>query len=89
VGIKDLYQDTKTFVKAKSLIRNAKKNGGGIHSLGLKEIDIFYRSKTNQICFISFYFDIFISVPREMLKVSPVLLISALPFANYIIFPLA
>lgn len=58
VGIKDLYQDTKTFVKVKSLIRNAKKNGGGIHSVGLKEIDIFYRSKTNQICFISFYFDI-------------------------------
>ncbi|XP_046456409.1 LETM1 domain-containing protein 1-like isoform X1 [Daphnia pulex] len=71
VGIKDLYQDTKTFVKVKSLIRNAKKNGGGIHSVGLKEIDIFYR------------------MPREMLKVSPVLLISALPFANYIIFPLA
>jgi len=48
VGIKELYQDTKTFVKVKSLIRNAKKDGGGIHSLGLKEIDIFYRSKTNQ-----------------------------------------
>ncbi|KAK4010859.1 hypothetical protein OUZ56_019987 [Daphnia magna] len=71
VGIKDLYQDTKAFVKVKNLIRNAKKNGGGIHCLGLKDMEIFYR------------------MPREMLRVSPVLLISALPFANYIIFPLA
>ncbi|CRK95744.1 CLUMA_CG009201, isoform A [Clunio marinus] len=28
-------------------------------------------------------------MPRDMMKVAPVLLISALPFANYVIFPLA
>jgi hypothetical protein len=28
-------------------------------------------------------------MPREMLRVAPVLLISALPFANYIVFPVA
>lgn len=33
--------------------------------------------------------EIFYRMPREMLRVAPVLLISALPFANYVIFPLA
>lgn len=33
--------------------------------------------------------DIFYRMPREMKKVAPVLLISALPFANYIVFPVA
>jgi len=33
--------------------------------------------------------DIFYRMPREMKKVAPVLLISALPLANYIVFPLA
>jgi LETM1-like protein len=28
-------------------------------------------------------------IPRDMMKVAPVLLISALPFANYVVFPLA
>ena len=28
-------------------------------------------------------------MPKDMMKVAPVLLISALPFANYVIFPLA
>ena len=71
VGIKDFYRDTKEFVRVKGLVRNAKKNGRGVHSLSLKDIDNFYR------------------MPREMLRVAPVLLISALPFANYVIFPLA
>lgn len=31
----------------------------------------------------------FYRMPREMFRVAPVLLISALPFANYIVFPLA
>lgn len=33
--------------------------------------------------------EIFYRMPREMLRVAPVLLISALPFANYIVFPVA
>jgi len=33
--------------------------------------------------------DIFYRMPREMKKVAPVLLISALPFANYVVFPVA
>lgn len=28
-------------------------------------------------------------IPKDMMKVAPVLLISALPFANYVVFPLA
>ena len=71
VGIKDFYQDTKDFVRVKGLVRSAKKSGSGIHSLGYKDVETFYR------------------MPREMLRVAPVLLISALPFANYVVFPLA
>lgn len=71
VGIKDFYNDTKDFVRVKGLVRNAKKAGGGIQSLGYKDVDTFYR------------------MPREMLRVAPVLLISSLPFANYVVFPLA
>lgn len=33
--------------------------------------------------------DIFYRMPKEMMRVAPVLLISALPFANYVIFPIA
>ncbi|KAG5676368.1 hypothetical protein PVAND_006209 [Polypedilum vanderplanki] len=33
--------------------------------------------------------ELFNQMPKDMMKVSPVLLISALPFANYVIFPLA
>lgn len=33
--------------------------------------------------------DVFYRMPREMLRVAPVLLISALPFANYVVFPVA
>lgn len=31
----------------------------------------------------------FQQVPKDMMKVAPVMLISALPFANYVVFPLA
>lgn len=33
--------------------------------------------------------ELFKQMPKDMMKVAPVLLISALPFANYVIFPLA
>lgn len=33
--------------------------------------------------------ELYYQMPRDMLKIAPVLLISALPFANYVIFPLA
>jgi hypothetical protein len=33
--------------------------------------------------------ELFYQVPKDMMRVAPVLLISALPFANYVIFPLA
>uniref|UniRef100_A0A1B6C6Z9 Letm1 RBD domain-containing protein n=1 Tax=Clastoptera arizonana TaxID=38151 RepID=A0A1B6C6Z9_9HEMI len=33
--------------------------------------------------------EIYHQMPKDMIKVSPVLLLSALPFANYVIFPLA
>lgn len=33
--------------------------------------------------------ELFNQLPRDIMKVAPVLLISALPFANYVIFPLA
>ncbi|XP_055706750.1 LETM1 domain-containing protein 1 [Phlebotomus papatasi] len=33
--------------------------------------------------------ELYYQMPRDMMKVAPVLLISALPFANYVIFPLA
>lgn len=33
--------------------------------------------------------ELYLQLPKDMKKVAPVLLISALPFANYVIFPLA
>ncbi|XP_017772822.1 PREDICTED: LETM1 domain-containing protein 1 [Nicrophorus vespilloides] len=33
--------------------------------------------------------ELYNKMPRDMLKIAPVLIISALPFANYVIFPLA
>ncbi|GAB0086560.1 LETM1 domain-containing protein [Sergentomyia squamirostris] len=33
--------------------------------------------------------ELYYQMPRDMMKIAPVLLISALPFANYVIFPLA
>lgn len=33
--------------------------------------------------------ELYYQMPKDMVKVAPVLLISALPFANYVIFPLA
>jgi hypothetical protein len=33
--------------------------------------------------------ELYQQVPKDILKVSPVLIISALPFANYVIFPIA
>ncbi|KAF4517868.1 hypothetical protein B566_EDAN001822 [Ephemera danica] len=33
--------------------------------------------------------ELYHQMPRDMLKVAPVLLISALPFANYVVFPIA
>ena len=71
VGIKDFYQDTKSFVRIRGQARNALKSGAGIASLPRKDVEIFYR------------------MPQEMLKVAPVLVISALPLANYIVFPIA
>lgn len=33
--------------------------------------------------------ELFNQMPKDMMKVAPVLLIAALPFANYVIFPIA
>lgn len=33
--------------------------------------------------------EIYHRMPKEMIKIAPVLLLSALPFANYVVFPLA
>ena len=33
--------------------------------------------------------EMYLQIPKDMMKVAPVLLISALPFANYVVFPLA
>ena len=33
--------------------------------------------------------ELYYQMPRDMLRVAPVLLISALPFANYVVFPVA
>lgn len=33
--------------------------------------------------------ELHLQMPKDMMKVAPVLLISALPFANYVVFPLA
>lgn len=33
--------------------------------------------------------EIYHQMPKDMIKVAPVLLLSALPFANYVIFPIA
>lgn len=71
VGIKDFYHEIKSFVRIKGLVRAAKRNGGGVHSLTFKDIEVHYR------------------MPTEMMRVAPVLLISALPFANYVVFPIA
>lgn len=33
--------------------------------------------------------ELYFHMPQDMMKVAPVLVLSALPFANYVIFPLA
>lgn len=33
--------------------------------------------------------ELYYQMPREMMKIAPVLLVSALPFANYVVFPIA
>jgi hypothetical protein len=33
--------------------------------------------------------ELYLQMPKDILKVAPVLIISALPFANYVVFPVA
>lgn len=33
--------------------------------------------------------EVYFQIPKDMIKIAPVLLVSALPFANYVVFPLA
>ncbi|XP_073974983.1 LETM1 domain-containing protein 1 [Rhodnius prolixus] len=46
-------------------------------------------NKRNLECLTRKELEIYFQMPKDMYRVAPVLLISALPFANYIIFPLA
>ncbi|XP_052872736.1 LOW QUALITY PROTEIN: LETM1 domain-containing protein 1 [Anopheles cruzii] len=55
----------------------------------VKVTKIVYTHDNDLRCLTRKEIELYYQMPRDMKKVAPVLLISALPFANYVIFPLA
>ncbi|XP_049541047.1 LETM1 domain-containing protein 1 isoform X2 [Anopheles darlingi] len=55
----------------------------------VKITKIVYTHDNDLRCLTRKEIELYYQMPRDMKKVAPVLLISALPFANYVIFPLA
>jgi len=62
----------------------------------LKDFAEFIRIKTNVLFHPEMLtvlnlqeLDIYFRMPNEIFRVGPTLLISALPFANYVVFPIA
>lgn len=55
----------------------------------VKVTKIVYTHNNDLRCLTRKEIELYYQMPRDMKKVAPVLLISALPFANYVIFPLA
>lgn len=55
----------------------------------VKITKIVYTNANDLRCLTRKEIELYYQMPRDMKKVAPVLLISALPFANYVIFPLA
>uniref|UniRef100_A0AAG5DJ29 Letm1 RBD domain-containing protein n=1 Tax=Anopheles atroparvus TaxID=41427 RepID=A0AAG5DJ29_ANOAO len=55
----------------------------------VKITKIVYSHDNDLRCLTRKEIELYYQMPRDMKKVAPVLLISALPFANYVIFPLA
>ncbi|XP_058464350.1 LETM1 domain-containing protein 1 [Malaya genurostris] len=55
----------------------------------VKITKIVYSNDSDLRCLTRKEIELYYQMPRDMKKVAPVLLISALPFANYVIFPLA
>ncbi|XP_055609596.1 LETM1 domain-containing protein 1 [Uranotaenia lowii] len=55
----------------------------------VKITKIVYANQNDLRCLNRKEIELYYQMPRDMKKVAPVLLISALPFANYVVFPLA
>lgn len=55
----------------------------------VKITKIVYTNDNDLRCLTRKEIELYYQMPRDMKKVAPVLLISALPFANYVVFPLA
>ncbi|XP_053687695.1 LETM1 domain-containing protein 1 [Sabethes cyaneus] len=55
----------------------------------VKITKIVYQNDNDLRCLTRKEIELYYQMPRDMKKVAPVLLISALPFANYVVFPLA
>ncbi|XP_055626249.1 LETM1 domain-containing protein 1 [Toxorhynchites rutilus septentrionalis] len=55
----------------------------------VKITKIVYTHDNDLRCLTRKEIELYYQMPRDMKKVAPVLLISALPFANYVVFPLA
>ncbi|KAJ8866193.1 hypothetical protein PR048_033717 [Dryococelus australis] len=66
-GIKDFYQDVKTYFRIVTELNLSEKE---LRDLTYRELQIYHQ------------------MPKDMVKVAPVLFLSALPFTNYIILPL-
>lgn len=60
-----------------------------VRSLGRRWSE--YLCTVSQYCYIIFIqnFRLYYQLPKDMMKIAPVLLISTLPFANYVVFPIA
>ncbi|XP_019554251.2 LETM1 domain-containing protein 1 [Aedes albopictus] len=55
----------------------------------VKITKIVYTHDNDLRCLTRKEIELYYQMPRDMKKVAPVLLVSALPFANYVVFPLA
>lgn len=55
----------------------------------VKITKIVYSHNNDLRCLTRKEIELYYQMPRDMKKVAPVLLVSALPFANYVVFPLA
>ncbi|EDS25642.1 ANON-66Db protein [Culex quinquefasciatus] len=55
----------------------------------VKITKIVYSHDNDLRCLTRKEIELYYQMPRDMKKVAPVLLVSALPFANYVVFPLA
>lgn len=67
VGIKDFYNDLKTYITLRIKVGRDQ----GFSNISRQDIELYQK------------------MPSDMWRIAPVLILSAIPFGNYVIFPLA